>query len=398
MKTFSGRTAALLLGSVWVALSGCERVQPKLAPPKPPEVLYTMPVTDYVTDFEEFTGRTEAVFTINITARVTGYLEKVMFKDGDEVKKDDVLFEIDPRPYVAELARAKAAVEQSEAHLTRLEADLRRASNLLSRGNISREEYDRVVGDRNEAEASVGIAKANLRLAELNEGFTRIRSPIDGRLGRRLVDPGNLVKADDTPLVTIVSVDPMYVTFDIDERTELKRRRLDSARDSAGPQSGLPILAGLSDERDFTHKGVINFSDNRIDPGTGTLRVRATMQNPSPHMLSPGMFARVRLPIGSPKKSVLVPEQAVGTDQGRKFLYVLNDKDEIISIPVEVGKLERGMRVVEKGLRTNQRVVVSGLQRVRPGAKVVPKLDETPARAQNEGEPEKDAEKTAEAG
>jgi RND family efflux transporter MFP subunit len=384
MTTRARRTTALSLGLAGLAAlvtTGCERAQPKLVPPRPPEVTVCLPVTDYVTDYEEFTGRTEAIFSVEIRARVTGYLDKVYFKDGDEVKKDDPLFEIDPRPYAAEMARAEASVDQSDAHLKRLEADYRRAANLFARGNISREEYDKAAGDRNEAEASLGIARANFRLAKLNEEFTRIKAPIDGRLSRRLVDPGNLVQADMTALTTIVSLDPLYVNFDVDERTLLQLRRLvREGRIRTRAEAEVPIEAGLSDEDGFSHKGNINFSDNRVDPNTGTLRVRASIANPKPRVLSPGMFMRVRLPIGGARRSLLVPEQAVGTDQGRKYLYVLNSKDEIVSLPVEVGRLERGLRVIDKGLSNGQRVVVSGLQRVRPGAKVVPKLAEAPVR------------------
>ncbi len=367
---------------------------PKVLPPKPTVVSVKKPVSDYVTDFEEFTGRTQAVYDIKIMARVTGYLDKVYFKDGAEVKEGDLLFEIDPRPYKAELARTEATVAQGDAHLKRLEADFRRASSLLARYGISREEYDKITGDRAEAEAAVGIAVASRDLAKLNEEFTRIKSPITGRLSRRMVDPGNLAKSDETILTTIVSLDPLYVYFDVDERTMLELRRL--IREGKMPSrdvAEVQIEAGLADEVDlegnqiFPHEGTINFSDNKVESGTGTLSVRASIANPrseasTSRVLSPGLFIRVRLPIGSPHKSILVPEQAIGTDQGRKFLYVVNDKDEVVYHPVKVGKLDRGLRVIAEGISADDRVIVSGLQRVRPGSKVKPNDVSKPVRAE----------------
>ncbi len=395
MRRQLGSLSALLTAGLaaFAVSSGCERPQPKLKAPDAPIVSVALPVTDYVTDYEEFTGRTEAIYSIDIRARVTGYLQKVPPVDGAEVNKGDLLFEIDPRPYKAELARMEATLAQNEAHLKRLDADFRRVSNLFSRGNAAREEFDKSAGDRSEAEAAVGIASASRDLAQLNESFTRVEAPISGRLSRRLVDPWNLVKADETTLTTIVSLDPLYVYFDVDERTMLKLRRLtQEGRMPSREEGQIPIEAGLSDETDangtplFPHKGVINFSENKVDPSTGTLRVRASIDNPKPgptkpRVLSPGLFIRVRLPIGNPRKSILVPEQAVGTDQGRKFIYVVGDDNKVVYRPVTVGKLQSGKRVIEGNLAANERVVVSGLQRVRPGGIVKPNLIDERAKA-----------------
>ena len=301
---------------------------------------------------------------VEVRARVNGYLEKVNFKDGDEVKEGAVLFEIDPRPYEAEVARTEAAVGQSEAHYKRLEADLKRARSLVARQAIGREEFDKIVGDYAEAGASVGIAKANRDLAKLNLGFTKVTAPISGRLSRRMVDPGNLVKADETILTSIVSLDPMYVYFDVDERTLLRFRRLIAeGKIKSRTQAEIPIFAALADEEGFPHKGIIDFSENRVDPNTGTLRVRAVIANPAPRVLSPGLFMRVRLPVGTPHKALLVAEQALGTDQGRKFLYVVKpgkDKDgkavpnAAEYRPVNVGALHDGLRVVDRGPRARR--------------------------------------------
>jgi len=375
---------ALLLVSC-AALGGCQGEQPPAAAPKPPLVRVSMPVTDTVEDFEDFTGRTDAIYSVTVNARVTGYLDKVNFVDGTEVNEGDLLFEIDPRPYKADLDRTEANVLQSEAHLRRLEADQRRAMNLFSRGAISREEVDRIAGDYAESQAAVGVAKAERDLAKLSLEFTKVKAPIAGRLSRRMVDPGNLVKADETALTTIVSLDPLFVYFDVDERTVLRLRRLvREGRIRSRAESVIPILAELADEDDFPHRGEIDFSDNRIDASTGTLRLRGKIANPKPRVLSPGLFMRVRLPVGDPHKAILIPEQALGSDQGRKFIYVVKNvpeevNDKVTGKPVKTGKmldlafkrevkvgsLNKGLRVIESGLDPQERVIVSGLQSVR---------------------------------
>lgn len=365
-----------------VVMSGCDRAVAKPPPPKPPVVMTSEPVSREVTDFEDFVGQTTAKKTVEIRARVNGYLDKVNFTDGDEVKEGAVLFEIDPRPTDAEVARTEAAVVQSEAHAKRLEANYKRAVGLRGREVLSAQEFDLISGDYAEANAAVGISKANNDLAKLNRGFTKVTAPIAGRLSRRMVDSGNLVQADQTLLTTIVTLDPIYVYFDIDERTLLRIRRLIAAgKIKSRTEAAITVYAALSDEEGFPHEGTINFSENRVDPNTGTLRVRAEIPNPVPRVLSPGMFMRVRLPVGTPHRSLLVPEQALGTDQGRKFLYVVKpgkDKDgkpaQLVEYrPVVVGSMHDGLRVVDKGLAPGEQIIVSGLQRVRPGISVEPR-------------------------
>ncbi|WP_435016749.1 efflux RND transporter periplasmic adaptor subunit [Tundrisphaera sp. TA3] len=371
-----GLLAALMAGSLMAP--GCDRPVAKPAESKPPEVLVSLPTTEEVTDYEEFIGHVDAVQSVEVRARVTGYLKKVNFVDGDEVNQGDLLFEIDDRPYRAEHDRALASLEQGKAHLGRLSRDHSRAEVLLSRNAIGREEYDRIQGDYAEAIALVGVAQAEVDKTQLNLEFTRVTAPISGRLSRRMVDPGNLVQADTTPLTSIVSLDPMYVYFDVDERVMLRFRRLISeGKIKSRQEEERPVLIGLADEGNtFPHVGKINFSDNKVDSSTGTLRVRGSIDNPKPRILSPGMFVRVRLPVGSPHKSILISEQALGADQGKKFVYVVNDKDEVVYQIVEVGSLSNGKRVIDKGLAMGDRVVVSGLQRVRPGIKVVPRSEE----------------------
>jgi len=364
--------------------AGCGRQQaPPAAATRPPEVVVTRPVVKQITDYNDFTGRTEAVASVEVRARVTGYLDKVLFKEGDDVKKDQPLFEIDPRTYQAELNRAEAAVRQAKAHLDRLELDYKRAVPLLPSQAISREDYDKIVGDRDEGNALVGVAEAARDLARLNLQFTKVTSPISGRASRQLIDPGNMVKADETTLTTIVTLDPIYAYFDADERSVLDFRRLMQAgKVKAARDAQAPVLMGLIDEEDengnplFPHAGVINFADNRVDAMTGTLRLRGKFDNPK-HFLAPGLFARVRVPIGAPRPAILVSERALGSDQGQKFVYVVNDKNEVVYRRVRVGAMQDGLRVIEEGLAKNEQVIVDGVQRVRPGMTVQPKPADT---------------------
>jgi multidrug efflux system membrane fusion protein len=400
----------MLIGLMSVVLAGCTEEQVKTKGFEVPKVEVSLPETRTVSDFEDFTGRFDAIYTVEIRARVTGYLDKVQFADGIEVEKDDLLFEIDPRPYETELHRTTANLLQSEARQRRLDADQRRANNLYSRSAIGREEYDRIIGDFSEAQAAVDVSKAALEMAKLSLEFTKVKAPIAGRLSRRLVDPGNMVQADVTPLTTIVSLDPLYVYFEVDERTLLRLRRL--AREGKIPtrSSGavISIMVGLADELEedtgdflFPHQGEIDFSDNKVDAATGTLQLRGKIPNPkSPagtRVLSPGLFAHVRLPVGDPHPAVLIPEQALARDQGQRVVYGFQptptgdegaaktkaqNKDtevgkasgknaenvmlgEVFRRPVRVKPYSKGMMVIEQGLKEGEMVVVSGLQRIK---------------------------------
>ncbi len=358
-----------------LSLSGCtDKTQARQAVAKPPEVYFTVPVYKEVSESEEFTGRTESDHSVDMRARVTGYLDKVNFKDGAEVKLGDVLFEVDPRLYQAELDRASAAVSQTEAKVIRLDADFQRAEKLLAANSMSKEDYDKVVGDRAEATANVKLAKAQQETAKLNLSFTKITAPFSGLASRRMVDPGNLVKQDETLLTTIVSLDPMFATFDVDERTVLKVRRLiREGKLKSARETSVPISIGLPDEDGYSIQGTINFVDNRVDPSTGTLRVRGVFANPN-RLFSPGVFVRVLLRTGPTRQALVVPEEAFSTDQGSKYLNVLSDKNIVQYRKVKVGPVaEGGLRVVEDGINTGERIIVTGLQRVRPGIVVDPK-------------------------
>jgi len=369
-------------------------------------VLAGQPVEGEVTEYEDFTGRADAKYTVEVRARVTGFLDKIHFEDGSEVNTDDLLFEIDPRPYQAAFDRAAANLAQAQAKQKRVEADFQRKENLRTRGMISREEYYLAADDLAEGRAGVGIAKADRDVAKLNLDFTKVQAPIAGRISRRLVDVGNLISADVTPLTTIVTLDPLYAYFDIDERTVLRIRQLIAqGKMQSRTEAAVPVYVALANEDDYYDAkgnpiriGMVDFSENRLDPNTGTLRVRAVIPNPIeqsrralgghvPRAMSPGMFLRIRLPIGKPHQALMVAEQALSTDQGRKFLYVVNDKDEVVRHNVSVGPLNKGMRVIEAGLKPGERVIVSGLQRVRPGGKVVAKPAEQYTTLRSSGGP-----------
>lgn len=358
------------------AVSGCSQQGPPEMSFPPPAVTVSYPIEREVTDYNEFTGRTAAVEAVRVRARVWGYLQKINFREGAEVKKDDVLFEIDPRSYQADFDRAEANLAQSRAHRDRLQSDYERGKRLLAQRAIGQEEYDKMVGDRAEAEAAVRLAEAGVAAARLNLDFTKVRAPVSGHVGRAMVTVGNLVQSGDnggTTLTTLVSVDPMWVYFDVDDLTFMEVNRL--SRTSAGQSSAYQpkVFLGLAHEQGFPREGVIDFIDNQVDPSTGTLKMRGLFRNPD-RSLTPGLFARVRVPLGGSRRSLLVTDRAVDTDQGQKVIYVVVADDSVEKRAVRLGRLHDGMREIEVGVKAGERVVVDGLQRVRGGIKVEAKL------------------------
>lgn len=354
-----------------VGLSGCQKTPPSLAKTKNPEVVVARPTTQPVTDHEDFTGHVEAIPSVDLRAQVTGYLKAVHFKDGTDVKAGDLLFEIDPQTYETELQRAKAALAQAEARRDRLERDYRRVVLVPDKGTVTQEEVDKIAGDLAEARAAARVATAQRDLAQENVEFTKIRAPFSGRIGKRMIDPSNLVKANDTILANIKSLDPIYATFDLDEQTLLRLRRLVREGKIVSARSEpVTVYIGLADEEGYSLAGVIEFIDNKVEAGTGTLRVRAEVKNDK-LILSDGLFVRIRLPVGKPKPSLVIPEEALGSDQGQRYVYLLNDKDEVVYRAVKLGPQVGRLRVIEEGVKPDDRVIVSGLQRVRPGVKVV---------------------------
>lgn len=383
-----------------LTFAGCNRSEPMKPMMKAPEVLVTSAITEQVTDFEDFTGHTESRNMVEIKARVTGHLEMVHFKDGQTVKEGDPLFDIDARPFQVELQRAEAAVTQSEVRFKRLDVDFTRATLLRQSKSITQEDFDKAKADRNDAEAAIAVAKADRAKAKLNLEYTKItvptldngskfdsKNPRTGRVGRRWKDPGSLIKADDTTLTTIVTLNPMFVYFDVDERTVLNLRSLIENKKIKSINE-MTFLFGLaSDEGKYPYTGRIDFEDNKLDPGTGTLQLRGSFENT--RGLSPGLFVRLRLLVGVPRKAVLVPERALGTDQGQRFLYVVKtetDKDGKMMHKAEyrggtdlvVGALYDNWRVIEKGISEGDQIIWSGLQRVRKDSGISVKKQDPP--------------------
>ena len=354
---------------------GCGSATPALQQPKPPEVIVATPETRNVADYEDFTGWTESVASVELRSRVSGYLDRIAFQDGADVKSGDLLFEIDRRLYVAAAEEARAARDQALAHRDRTERDFQRVKSLAAKDARSAQDLDKAIGDRAETAAAFASAEAKLKSAEVNLDFTRITAPLSGRLSRRMIDQGNLVKADETALVSLVALDPMYALFDVDERTVLRMRRLiREGRMASARESKVTVQIGLADEEGFSREGTIEFIDNKIDSHTGTLKLRAVTPN-NDLGLSPGLFIRVRLRVGQPRDALLVPEEAIGSDQGQKFLYVLDAENKVVYRRIKVGLQVDRLRAIDEGLQADDRVIVSGLQRVRPGIAVVPKMD-----------------------
>lgn len=367
-----------------LALSACTSTPPPAAPP-PSKVTVAKPVVRDVVEWDEYTARLEAVDTVEVRARVSGYLEAVRFVDGGMVKKGDVLFVIDPRPYAAVLNRAEAEIALAKARLELANTRYERAAKLVARNAISQEETDTRAAEARQAEASVQAAKAAFEAARLDVEFTQVHAPVSGRISRKLVTEGNLVNGGSgtqgTLLTTIVSLDPIYVYFDTDEQAFLKYIRL--AREGLRPSSRdvhNPVEVGFADEQGFPHRGHMDFVDNRVDPNTGTMTGRAVLPNPD-LTLTPGLFARLRL-IGSGQyRAMLIPDAAVNTDQAQKFVYVVEADDTAQYRTITIGPLNEGLRIVRSGLTADDRVVISGTQRLRPGGMVVPDEQSLPDKA-----------------
>jgi multidrug efflux system membrane fusion protein len=349
------------------------------ARPKAPaaaEVSVAEVVCKQLGDTDEFTGRLEPVNSVEVRPRVSGYLQSVHFKEGAIVRQGDLLFQIDARPFQAEVDRLKGELSQAKAQRSRAQSDFERAERLHNNDGMSAEEYDRRAAVRNEAEARIATTEAALRGAELNLEFTRVTAPITGRVGRAEITEGNLVEsgaAQVRPLTSLVSLDPVYVYFDVDEQTYLKYARLtQSHKASSNDLRGVALL-GLADEDEFPHRGQLSFVDNQVSSSTGTIRLRATFANKN-LALTPGLFARIRLQGGEARSGCLAKDEAVVTDLNQKYVFVLGKNNTLSYRPVKLGPMAEGLRVVRDGLHEGDVIVVSGLQRVRPGATVTPKM------------------------
>jgi RND family efflux transporter MFP subunit len=356
----------------WLGLVGCGADLP--APPPPPEVTVAKVRAEDMAEWDEYQGEFEAVDAVEIRPRVSGYLDRVAFTEGKEVRKGDVLFEIDPQPYQATMDQRQADLTRARARQSLTERDAERGERLAAVKAISQEEMDTRLTLVSEARAAVAAAEAAVRAAELDLGYTKVRSPVDGRASRAEVTEGNLVTggpAGSTLLTTVVSLDPIYVYFEGDESAYLRYAHLAQRGERPSSRTAAnPVQIGLSDEDGFPHKGRMDFVDNRLDQATGTIRARAVVANRD-RLFTPGMFARVRLIGTGMRRVTVIPEAAVSTDQDRKFVFVLNPDSTVAYRNVTLGRQVEGeRRIIQEGLKQGEWIVVNGFARIRPGIKV----------------------------
>lgn len=356
----------------------------KTAPPapSPPSVAVAHPLVQTVVEWDEYTARLSAVSAVEVRARVSGYLQSIHFSDGAIVKAGDLLFVIDPRPYEAVLNRAQADLNLAEARLDLARKDLARAEFLVKSRAISQEEADTRQATVRQAIASVGGARAAVDAAALDVEFTRVTAPIGGRVSRHLVTEGNLVvgggTSNATLLTSIVSLDPIWAYFEVDEQAYLKYSRLNlSGQRPSSREVQNPVQVAVADEPDFPHTGWMDFVDNQIDSETGTLQGRAVLPNPD-LLFSPGQFVRLRLAGSGRYEAVLVPDEAIATDQAQRFVWVIDAENKAQYRKVTLGPRYEGKRIIREGLSGADRIVVSGLQRVRPNIVVAPEEEPIP--------------------
>ena len=351
-------------------LGGCGRAPAPPAPP-PPAVTVAKPVARKIVEHSEYTGRLAAIQNVSVRPRVSGYITQIPFKEGSLVKKDDLLFVIDPRPYQAALDQAAGQLKQAQAQQELSDRDFTRAQSLQATKVSSKEEFDQAATSKNQSSAQVATAQATVNGANLNLEFTQIKSPIDGRISRQDVTVGNLVTSDTTVLTNIVSVDPIYAYADVDERAVLNYQKLiHEGKVKSARESSVAVAIALAGENGFPHQGVIDFIDNQINAATGTLAVRGMFPNADGNLL-PGMFVRMQIPTSGEIDALLISDRAVGSDQGQKFVYVVSG-DKAERRPVTLGPVIDGLRVVTQGLQPQDEVIIVGLMKVMPGSPVKP--------------------------
>ncbi len=374
-------TVALVLMSMLTAMTigACKPANDYVAPP-PPTVTVSQPVQRDVTDYLDFTGTTEAVQRVEIRARVQGFLQSVHFAAATDVKKDDLLYVIDPRPFQAQVNKAQADLSRKLAERELARADYQRIATLYKQKATPKADFVKAKAARDTAQADVAAARAVLEEAKLNLSYTQVRAPISGRVGRNLVSVGNLVGAGDkTHLTTLVQYDPIWAYFSLNERDLLHLRQRHQEKQAAAKanreERGM-IHLGLANEVGYPHAGRVDFVDQGVDPNTGTFLLRGSFANPAPHVILPGMFVRIRAPIDQREAALLVAERALGAGQSGRYVLVVNEENVVEYRPVEVGASMDRMRVIEKGLQPEDWVVVKGLLRARPGATVNPERQE----------------------
>jgi multidrug efflux system membrane fusion protein len=382
-----GQLALPVLALVFLilALTGCNQQPPAAQAHPPASVTVSKPVRKEIVDWNEFTGRTAAVNLVNITARVSGYIVNIPFKEGDMVHKGDLLYQIDPRPYQDSYDQALGQLKQAQANQQLQEVTYERQARLQQTNVIAKEDYDTALSNKNQAAAQVISAQAAVSAAQLNLEFTRVTSPIDGRVGRQLVNIGNLVQADSTQLTTVVSIDPIYAYFSMDELAALGYQRLVRDGKLASTSDGKAVVyLRLQDENGFPHEGTVNFADNAFDTTTGTLLIRATFSNHD-GFLTPGNFVRIRIASSPQYEALLVADRAIGTDQDQSFVYVIDSKNIAQLRHVTIGPMADGLRVVKSGLEPDDVIVINGILKVRPNSPVKPENGSMEQFATNDG-------------
>jgi len=379
LKNFVQSLAILLI--VWM-FAACDQ-RNEYAEPPPPKVTVAKPLQQEIIDYLEFTGTTHAFEEVEMRARVAGFLQSMEFTPGTRVEKGDLLFVIDPSEYQAELDAAEAELGSAEATLKRAQTEFARAQKLFKQKAGAQTDVVKWRGERDVAKAAVARAKAKVEKTGLDLSYTKVTAPITGRVSRNLVDLGNLVgEGEPTLLTKVTRIDPMYAYFNLNERDllkvmamyrqETKEKGLDPAKDSAA-RADLTVSLELANEEGYPHQGIVDFAESGVDPATGTLQLRGVFPNPGPApVLLPGLFTRLRMPIDKRENALLVTERAIGADQSGRYLLTVNSENVVEKKPIRMGRLEDGLRVIEEGLQPDDRVVVNGLQRARPGAKVDP--------------------------
>lgn len=373
------RFFALGLATLGLLLvTGCKPSAQAPAAPPPPTVTIAPVEQREIVEFDTFTGRLDAVESVEIRPRVSGYLTEIKFTSGQLVKKGDVLFVINPKPRQTAVARAQADLERAKVAAEIAEREAKRAVQLLANQTISPEEGDASEWKARDARAALTAAEAALHSAEIELDYCFVKSPVDGRVSRALVTIGNNVSGVDgftTLLTTVVSVNPIYGYMDVDEASLLKLRRLLASDQLAKDAQGrIEVEMGLSDDTGFPNKGYVESFDNRLDPATGSIVVRSEFPNPDGHLV-PGLFAKLRLPGSARKPALLISENAIGTDQSQKFVLTLTTSNTVAYRPVKLGPLIEGKRVVREGLKPGEQIVVNGLMRVQPGMPVTPQTE-----------------------
>jgi membrane fusion protein, multidrug efflux system len=357
--------------AVALVIAGCDTQAQEQTQPPPPDVGVAAVLSEQVQDWNDATGRIAAIESVELRPRVSGYVQRVAYAEGDEVKQGDLLFVIDPRPYRAALQRAEAELARARADAQLATTRHTRAQQLIDASAISRDDFEARSAGRAEAEAAVRGAQAAVDTARLDLAFTEVRAPVAGRAGRAMLTTGNLAQADASMLTTVVSQDPVHVYFETDERTYLRHQAMSRAGERTNADNAVRV--GLADETGYPHAGTVDFLDNQIDPATGTVRARAVLPNPD-RRFTPGLFARVQLEGAAARPAILIDDKAVITDQDRKFVYVVGEDNTAQRRDIVPGRVVEGLRVVESGLAAGDRVIVNGVQKVfMPGMPVAPK-------------------------